>query len=313
MQAWLLSLIAALIASAASAQQSAKPRPIVQRTTPLEAAYRARSTEQLTQFFRGWSESLPAISAPELAQLNERQQEAYGVFTSFYKPHRLDSLGGSEWGNDIYQQTSFLLVQNELKIRVTDRLFYSDAAIDSIITAAISRFEWADSTKQRHLKKVNGRLTQQVREEFGFGDNFSYHNPADPARAVDSLLDFRPRVKAPGKQIIYLTPARAETLRAFLRDKHLPLGAGGIMNPARSRGESEKRKTFLGNDIKIWYGHWGGYWQLNSYPVASSITFDKSMNYARVNFRMVYEGGEAILKKTDGQWRLLTSKITWIE
>jgi hypothetical protein len=126
-------------------------------------------------------------------------------------------------------------------------------------------------------------------------------------------VDFRPQVKVPGKQAIYLTAARAETLRAFLGDKHLPLGAGGIMHPARSRGESEKRKTFLGKAIKIWYGHWGGYWQLDSYPVASSITFDKSMGYARVSFRMVYEGGEAILKKTGGQWVLLSSKRTWIE
>ncbi len=85
------------------------------------------------------------------------------------------------------------------------------------------------------------------------------------------------------------------------------------MNPARSSGESEKRKAFLENDIKIWYGHWGSYWQLDSYPVVYSITFDKRMLYARVDFRMVYEGGEAVLKKKNGQWVLVTSKRTWIE
>ena len=68
------------------------------------------------------------------------------------------------------------------------------------------------------------------------------------------------------------------------------------MNPARSKGESEKRKMFLENYIKIFHGHWGGYWQLHSYPEAESITFDKNMEYARVDFRLVYEGGFAILK-----------------
>ena len=206
-----------------------------------------------------------------------------------------------------------MLVQNDLKIRTTERIFYSDAYMDSVITGVITRTEKEDSIKQHRLKKVNGKLNKQVREEFGFEGAFSFHNPSDRQSAADSIVDFRPFVKVPGKQAVYLTPKRIETLRAFLGDKHLPIGAGGIMNPARSTGESEKRKAFLENDIKIWYGHWGGYWQLDSCPVVYSITFDKSMLYARVDFRMVYEGGEAVLKKKNGQWVLVASKITWIE
>ena len=309
----LLILLVAYAPIAASAQKTGQPQPSARKISPLEEAYKARSKERLTQFFRGWSATIPTISEKELAQLNNRQKEAYGVFTAFYKPHRLDSLGGSEWGNSIYAKAKFLLVQNDIKIRTTNRIFYSDAYIDSVITGVITRTEKVDSIKQRRLEKVNEKLNQRVREEFGFEDAFSFHNTNDPQKAVDSLMNFRPNVKVPGKQAIYLTPERAKTLRAFLGDKHLPIGAGGIMNPARSSGESEKRKLFLENGIKIWYGHWGGYWQFDSYPVAYSITFDESMNYARVNFRMVYEGGEAILKKTGGNWVLISSKRTWIE
>jgi hypothetical protein len=310
------ALVIALIACisiTARAQKAVNHRPSGDNTALLEEAYRTQSKEKLKQFFREWSGNIPAISGQELSQLNTRQKEAYAVFTAFYKPHRLDSLGGSEWGTAIYQKTSFLLVQNEVKIRVTDKIFYSDAVIDSIITSVVTRTVQEDSTKQRLLKKINGRLSQNIRAEYGFETSFSFHNSRDSEKPIDSIDTFRPVIKVPGKQAIYLTSKREKTLKAFLGDKHLPLGTGGIMNPARSNGESDKRKKFLESAIKIWYGHWGGYWQLNSYPVAYSITFDKNLLYARINFRMVYEGGEAILKKTNGQWTLLSSRRTWIE
>jgi hypothetical protein len=85
------------------------------------------------------------------------------------------------------------------------------------------------------------------------------------------------------------------------------------MKPARSKGESAKRQRFLEERIKIWYGHWGGYWQLISYPEAYMITLDPELTYARVSFRLVYEGGYAIFKRVDTHWVLVTAKRTWIE
>ena len=294
-------------------QEKAKPVRPIETSQLLEHAYKAKSQAELTQFFGEWSRNIVAITKEELAQLNSQQKEAYDVFTAFYKPHRLDSLGGSEWGDSIYEKTKFLLVQNDIKIRIIDRVFYSDTYIDSVITGVISRTVKEDSVRKRLLKRVNRKLNQQIREEFSFETAFSFHSQDDKKISTDSLTDFRPIVKIPGKQIIYLKPKRAETLKAFLGNKHLPIGAGGIMNPAHSNGDSEKRKKFLGNDIKIWCGHWGGYWQLNSYPVAYFITLDKNMLYARVSFRMVYEGGETILKKLGGRWEIVSSKRTWIE
>ncbi|WP_140466155.1 hypothetical protein [Hymenobacter nivis] len=308
-------LVFALLIDTLTTCVQEKPKFIhpIETSHLLEHAYKAKSQAELTLFFGEWSRNIVAINKEELAQLNSQQKEAYDVFTAFYKPHRLDSLGGSEWGDSIYEKTKFLLVQNDIKIRIIDRIFYSDTYIDSVITGVINRTVKEDSVRKRRLKRVNGKLNQQVREEFGFENAFSFHSQGDEQIDTDSLTDFRPVVKIPGKQIIYLTPKRAETLKAFLGDKHLPIGAGGIMNPARSSGESEKRKKFLENDIKIWYGHWGGYWQLNSYPVAYFITLDKNMLYARVSFRMVYEGGETILKKMGGRWEIISSKRTWIE
>ena len=85
------------------------------------------------------------------------------------------------------------------------------------------------------------------------------------------------------------------------------------MSPAKSKCESDKRKQFLENYIKIWYGHWGGYWQLNSYPYAQKITFDRKFENAVVDYRMVYEGGFAYFKKVNGIWVLIQARRTWIE
>ena len=65
--------------------------------------------------------------------------------------------------------------------------------------------------------------------------------------------------------------------------------------------------------MKIFHGHWGGYWQFLSYPQVYSITFDNDMKFARVDFRLVYQGGEAFLKNEEGVWTLMSSKLTWIE
>jgi hypothetical protein len=243
-------LFATLTACAQEKTKSVRP---IESPELLEHAYKVKSQAELEQFLGEWSKNTPPVSEQELQGMPALQREAYRVFTVFYKPHQLDSLGGSEWGNTIYQNAKFLLVQNSINI---------------------------------HRENSSER---------------------------DSVADFRPVVAISGKKCVYLTSARETTLTAFLGNIHARLGASGIMQPAHSKGESEKRKQFLENVIKIWYGHWGGYWQLYSYPVAYTITFDKDMSTAKVDFRMVYEGGAATLKKVNGQWKLISSRRTWIE
>lgn len=283
--------------------------------SPLDAAYREQSTHQLEQYLQAWQQVSIPITVAELASLTPYQQQAYAVFTAFYKPHQINSLGGSEWGNNIYQQARFLLVQNSLEIKQTDKIHYSDVEIDSIITHPYRTK--TDSTQQvpAWTQRVNGKLPNLARRNYGLlGDSFfQEREQRAPRRVVDSLPDFRPLVQVLGKQSIYLTPVLAETLTAFLGNQHTSFGRSGIMQPARARKESQKRQVFLERQLKVWYGHWGGYWQLASYPLVSAITFDRNLTYARVSFRMVYEGGEAILKRTNNQWAIVLVQRTWIE
>ncbi len=70
---------------------------------------------------------------------------------------------------------------------------------------------------------------------------------------------------------------------------------------------------FINNAVRIFYGHWGGYWQYETYPQASSIIFDSQMKRAVVNFRFVYEGGQVLMEKQNGEWTIVSGRLTWIE
>jgi hypothetical protein len=133
------------------------------------------------------------------------------------------------------------------------------------------------------------------------------------SKEYDTLTDFRPQLSFPNTKCLTLTKYYADLLNSFLGDNHYKLGTGSIMSPARAKGESEKRMKFLENYIKIWYGHWGGYWQLHSYPYASRITLDKDFQNAVVDYRMVYEGGCAYFKRINSDWALIKARRTWIE
>jgi hypothetical protein len=286
----------------------------------LDAAYREKSTPKLAQFLQDYQQTLRPISATDLAQLTPAQQQAYAVFAAFYEWHyKLPPparAGGSEADSCRTQQTGFLVVQPALLVKHTHQLYYSDTALDSILSySATSRAE-PDSSRQARVRSLrkNGKLTALVRRNYGLlGDSFFKEEERQEALRVDSLPDFRPLLQVPGKQIIYLTPALQATLTTFLGNQHTPFGQGRLMQPARATHQSLKRQAFLERQVPVRYGHWGGYWQLASDPVVYGITFDQELTYARVSFRLGYRGGQAMFKRTGKQWQLVVEQPTWIE
>lgn len=274
--------------------------------TPDELLYNAydkKSTKELVRFFERWNNDIPSVSDSELSIVSDTIREAYRVFTTFYRPTDIHSLGGSEWGNNIYKEADFLIVQNSIDIYFANKVFFTARDSDEYLVEYINKY-FADSLKQKYLGRYNNRLSQMLYENFG---------PEIKEVLTDSIRNFRPRISCGSKKPLYFSSGYRKVLNDFLKNEHFDLGSGNIMTPARSMGESEQRQKFLEREIKIFYGHWGGYWQLLSYPVAYSIIFDSQMHYAKINFRMVYEGGEAILENQNGQWVLLSSRRTWIE
>lgn len=281
--------------------------------TLLQEAYKKRSLNLLDSFFIRWQHNIVPISQSEENELSDTQKQAYHVFEAFYKPFDIKKIGGSEFGENIYDKVKYLVVQNKVDVYSTNNKIYLTVAdSDAIAVENINKSSMSSSRKDSLLTRINGKLNHRVLQEFG-PKKHSLFNDNDSLELITKLDNFRPRVKVDGKQVVYLTGQYDNLLNIFLGNTHLPLGTGGIMNTARSQGESRKREDFLNKLIKIWYGHWGGYWQLFSYPMASKITFDKTMKYARVDFVFIYEGGEAILKKEGEEWQLISSKRTWIE
>ncbi len=263
----------------------------------------------LTQFFENWESKIPSN---ETSVTNDTIQEAYRVFKGFYKPTQLLLLGGSEWGDSIYAKAKYLVIQAELgKIQFADKVYFTQAEKDSIIISRIANIYAKDTSRLelwiRNYKEGNLAIAVEIFE--------SDSSVISSNKFIDicSIPIFRPTIDQIDKKAIYLTPEYSKIINSFLGNTHSRLGKGGIMNPARSKGSSKKKMDFLDNMIVIFYGHWGGYWQLHSYPYAYSITFDRNMKYARVDYRMVYEGGKAILEKHGDQWIIVHGERTWIE
>lgn len=237
--------------------------------TLLYKAYKTKSATDLQAFFEHWAAENPPLTAEDCRQLDDTTKNIYQVFSIFYNPMDIKRTGGSEWGNVIYKDVKYLLVQDKIRFAIIDTLSYGTTKRGEMIFSVASKY--------------------------------------------DTLEDFRPQLQLPNVKCLPLTNKYDELLNRYLGDKHYKLGKGSIMSPARSKGESEKRMKFLSSFIKVWYGHWGGYWQLHSYPFASRMLFDKSFTNAVVYFRMVYEGGYAYFRKINGEWSLVEAKLTWIE
>ena len=277
----------------------------------IEKAYQDSSVTLLYEFFDNWSAE---TSSNENYAPNKWVAEAHKVFKAFYQPLQLDKIGCGEYESRFsYQELPYFIVQNSLyRISVTDTLPFKPDEFEAYFTNRINQTYSDDSIRKKWIK--------YFQNEKGFG-NILWLNgfPNNPAwreldiTAVDSSIEFRPQVSFPGKKIVYLTYDYIQLLNKFLGNTHVELGENGIMQPAYTKDESRQRMLFLTKAARIFYGHWGGYWQYETYPRANTIIFDTRMQRAVVNFRVIYEGGMVYLEKKDGEWTVVYGELVWME
>lgn len=279
------------------------------QATLLKKAYKKHSTSLLYQFFDNWSKD---VSSNENEAKNKWVAEAHKVFATFYQPLQLDKIGCRSEDQGLYDNVPYFIVQGTLsEIYMADTIPISPDELEAYYANRINQMFPEESTRKQYLdwlriEKERGELSP----EFDFD---TQGQRAIPTTKMDSNISFRPPVHFPNKKIVYLTTEYKRLLDGFLGNKHVGMGKEGIMQVAYSKGESRKRMDFISNAVKIFYGHWGGYWQYETYPKASSIVFDSQMQRAVVYFRFIYEGGEIILEKQDGEWTIVSGKFTWIE
>ena len=262
-------------------------------------SYQSKSIKELHTFYENWASAITTMNDSSLERVNDTIRNIYHVFQSFYNPKDIGRLGGSEWGNDIYKNVQFLITQDRIIYGFVDTL-NKEVLIQKVIYIIAKGNKNGIDT----LLNQYGRDTAHFEAEY-----LEWPTP----KIHDTLFGFYPQLSFSLVKALPLIPVYNRLLNQFLGDSHYNLGAGNIMAPARSKGESEKRMKFLENYIRIWYGHWGGYWQLYSYPYVSQIIFDPHFEHALIYFTMIYEGGYAYLKRINGAWTLIQAKRTWIE
>lgn len=179
--------------------------------------------------------------------------------------------------------------------------------IDSFLVASILKNYPNDTAKKRDL--------------MGHRNNYKpdYSGDAYPSFCrvatitIDSAIEFRPTVHFEGKKVVYLTKGYEKLLNSFLENTHVALGEKNIMQSAYTKGNSRSKHKFFNKAALIFNGHCGGYWQYETYPKANIIIFNPEINRAVVLFRFVYEGGETILEKQNGEWKIVDFGLTWME
>jgi hypothetical protein len=283
-----------------------------QTADQLEKAYQEKSTEKLKTFFDDWAKDLQPATARQRKKLSKPAQQAYHIFETFYNPHDLENRGGSQFGNKIYEGFNYLIIQNKLKIHQKEKIYYT---AEEALAYTIENIK-KNVDKKYHEKwlatiETGGDGQKHFINSYGPDNKMEWEDSLKTL--IDSIRDFRPNLIQTKGTPLYLNDSYKKLLDKFLGNAHYALGTGDIMNPAQAKDESAARQKFLGNFIKIYYGHWGGYWQLHSYPTIGSIIFDKDLKYAKIYYNMIYEGGEALLKFENKTWKLLSVKRTWIE
>ena len=279
-----------------------------QQAKLLRDAYKENSTERLYEFFDNWAKE---ATSNETEAKDPYVAEAHKVFAAFYQPTQMVERGTRL---TMYEDKPYYIVQSSLwKICVADVIPYKREEIDSF---------WVSRIHQLCANDTN-RLKEWMEEVYNIGSwsdlmpNYGHWNVpiynTVPTTTVDSAIEFRPQVQFEGKKIVYLTEKYEKLLDSFLGNNHVNLGEDNIMQPAYSKGKSRTKQAFFNNAALIYYGHWGGYWQYETYPRASQIIFNPEMNRAVVLFRFVYEGGQVTLEKQNGEWVIVDSRFTWVE
>ncbi len=266
----------------------------------LKYSYKKQDVDSLDMFFIDWKNEYQPITGEHFEELSDTLKDVYEIFLDFYTPLDLKRIGGSEWGDSLYFGVDYLVVQNRIDFSIVETLDKKEIILNYL------KRNITDSIKYEEYKRTFMKDTS----DYSLG--FTYYNSIDYLHE-DSIMDFRPNLDFETVDVLYYKSKYTKILARFLKNMHHKLGFGGIMNPARARGKSKTRLDWVDTKMKIFQGHWGGYWQMTTYPSVNQILFDKKRETALIHFRMVYEGGEALYKKIDNKWTLIDSKLTWIE
>jgi len=216
----------------------------------------------------------------------------------------------TDWNEIVSPNTVKLITQNDTVEAVYEiyKLFY-----DPFDLTELGSWEWGNSLNSNcKYVAVQNKIIYGIVEDIPFEPPHSYYY-LRPSH-YDTINDFRPSLNFAKEQVLYLLPEYEEALNLFLRT--IQFGT----EPTESEDywveyakDVQKRYEFIRPYIPILRGHWGWYWHIATHPHVYRIIFNKTLDKAKIDFRVGFQGGEATFEKSNNEWVVFESKVTWIE
>jgi len=248
----------------------------------LKRAYNDNSVEQLEQILNKWCNSIKSNNS-EYSN-NDTIRNIYEIFAEFYTPQNLRRIGLCQWSDTIYQRSKYFIIQNSIKYGITKSKIYLDTVQNQIDTA------------------------NRILSEMYYGELFGTISNIFSETKTSLFKNFRPEFNSENVKALYITDKYSRDLNSFLGRRY-----SRIFKKVIRYDEPFKRREFLANRIVIFWQHWDKYWHLETHPYIYTIIMDEKMENAIIDFRLVFQGGNAYLKKIDNKWILISSGLIWIE
>jgi len=122
-----------------------------------------------------------------------------------------------------------------------------------------------------------------------------------PIARRDTLANFRPQVEYKGNKILYAYDEYMEAIYHFLGDNTKP----------ENFAECRRQQSFLNSYLRVIWPRWGG-WAIQTLPDVETISLNKTLDTAIVNWFRWDLGGKAVMQKIDGTWTFIESEVTWM-
>lgn len=136
-----------------------------------------------------------------------------------------------------------------------------------------------------------------------------------------TYYDFRPKLHAKNRKVLYIDEEHLSHLRTFLAcgvqsecTSSAPDSTGTYFpEQANDTREAQRRLEYLKSLLDIVPGHWGTGWHIVTQPFVYEVYLDIGMNTAVFECRNRYEGLRVLLERKEGRWKAINRARTWIE
>lgn len=95
-----------------------------EKISDIEEVYQLNSQQKFDEYLVAWRSEIQPIDAPSFNQLSNSEKDVYKIFQEFYNPSDLGkycTIGRCpEFGNEIYSNASYYIVQNEIRYTLTE-------------------------------------------------------------------------------------------------------------------------------------------------------------------------------------------------